>query len=291
MPYTNNPHLPRVRMEAVRYIEAGHSFREAAAHFGYAPHTIWGWFQRKGRANAHLIPTRSSRPHHHPDELPESVIARILEIRKERDQCAEVIHHRLLQEGVLISLSSVKRTLKREGVTRFSKWKKWHTYPERPLATKPGVLVEIDTIMDGPADADRLYIYTALDVCSRFAFAEPSLRRTTHASWQFVKRMRDTSPFVIQLIQSDHGSEFSKWFSKQCLRCGIDHRHTRVRTPTDNAHLERFNLTIQRECLALVPRSLRSWSRAIPEFLHWYNTERPHMGLGMQTPLEVFGRY
>lgn len=278
-------------MEAVRYVEAGHSFREAAAHFGYAPHTIWGWMQRKGASNAHQISTRSSRPHHHPHEISPEIVERIVEMRKERGQCAEILHHRLLQEGVLVSLSSVKRTLKREGVTRFSKWKKWHQYPERPLPEKPGVLVEIDTIMDGPADEHRLYVYTGLDVCTRMAYAIPTLRRTTHQSWRFVRQMRAVFPFAVQTLQSDHGSEFSKWFTKQCLSSDIAHRHSRVRTPTDNAHLERFNLTIQRECLTRVPRSLRSWSKAIPEFLHWYNTERPHMGLGMQTPAEVFGRY
>jgi transposase InsO family protein len=72
---------------------------------------------------------------------------------------------------------------------------------------------------------------------------------------------------------------------------GIEHRHTRIRRPTDNGHLERFNRTIQEKCLAFVPRNLKAYQKAIPEFLDYYNTKRPHMGLNMQTPLEVLRKY
>jgi len=30
------------------------------------------------------------------------------------------------------------------------------------------------------------------------------------------------------------------------------------------------------------------WRKELPEYLRYYNAERPHMGLGMKTPLEVF---
>lgn len=290
MAYSNNPHLPRVRRDAVNFVRAGHSTREAARRFGYSQGAIVQWMARAPGNRQLLIPTASSRPHHHPDELPESVICRILEIRKEKDQCAEVIHHRLLQEGVIVSLSSVKRTLKREGVTRFSKWKKWHWYPEKPVPKKPGILIQIDTMQDGEA-SDHLHAYALIDVCSRWAYAEATDRISTHKSFHFVQAARSQAPFPFSAIQSDHGSEFSKWFTKQCLHEGLEHHHSRVRTPTDNAYVERFNQTLQQQCLNRIPRSLKAWKRELPEFLRWYNTERPHMGLGMKTPAEVIRSY
>ena len=72
----------------------------------------------------------------------------ILQYRAERNQCAEILHYRLTDNGYSVSLSSVKRVLKRYGCSRYSRWKKWHQYPPRPLAEKPGILVEIDTIHD-----------------------------------------------------------------------------------------------------------------------------------------------
>src|SRR3989344_6550397 len=288
MSYSNNPHLPRVRMEAVRMVEQGKSVREVARHFGYTHSAIVKWRQRvrAGQHNLHLVPTRSSRPIHHPRQLSWEVESRILALRDERRQCAEILQHRLSGEGVPVSLSSVKRVLRRAGCSRFSKWKKWHSYPPRPLPSAPGMLVELDTVHDGPSGG-QLYLYTMLDVCSRWAYALPSLRINTHRSLRFVDLAREMAPFSLTTLQSDHGSEFSKWFTQRVIERGLAHRHTRVRTPNDNAHLERFNRTIQEECIAKIPRSLMSRREELPEYLRYYNEERPHMGLEMKTPAAI----
>lgn len=292
MPYTSNPHLPRIRLEAARLVlNEGWSTREAARHFGFDQSTIVRWVAHTRMHHVgHTIPTKSSRPHSHPRQLGREMVATILEYRLKHRRCAQVLHYLLTKDGHEVSLSSVKRVLQRAGVTNVSKWKRWHRYEERPLPEKPGVLVEIDTIHDGPTD-DRLYIYTLIDVCSRWTYAEALERISTHASWQFVQAARETLPFSVQLLQSDHGSEFSKHFSKQLLAHDIQHRHTHVRSPTENGHLERFNRTIQEECLNRVPKTLKAYRKAIPEYLEFYNTERPHMGLEMLTPLEVMRRY
>jgi len=286
--YETNKRLPRLRMEAVRLAQAGRGIREVARHFGYAPGTISKWARKADTlpSNARLIPTRSSRPRHHPKELGEDIVIHILELRRERNQCAEILHHRLLKEGISVSLSSVKRTLKRHGLVYPSKWKKWHEYPSRPLPERPGILVQIDSMQEGLAK-EELRAYALIDVCSRWAHAEAAPRISTHRSLAFVEKARRLSPFPFRVVQSDHGQEFSKWLTKRLGERGISHRHSRVRRPTDNAHVERFILTLQRDCLKKVPSSLRSWRREIPEFLRWYNTERPHMALGMRTPVET----
>lgn len=288
MPYTSNPHIEHVRMEAVRMVQQGHSTPVVARHFGYSQSVIVKWVARARMlpSNLRTIPTCSSRPHAHPRELSPEVISRILTLREERHQCAEILHHRLIQQGTLVSLSSVKRVLKRYGCSRYSRWKKWHQYPERPIAEKPGILVEIDTIHDGPHE-DRLYLYTMLDVCSRWAYAEARERIGTHQSLKFVASARAGLPFSIKTLQSDHGSEFSKYFTTQISVAGIVHRHSRIRTPNDNAHLERFNRTIQDECISRLPRKLTVYKKEIPEYLRYYNTERPHMGLEMKTPTDI----
>ncbi len=117
---------------------------------------------------------------------------------------------------------------------------------------------------------------------------------TTWKSLQFVEAARRIAPFPFDTLQSDHGPEFSKWFTKRILERGMSHRHSRIRTPNDNAHLERFNRTIQEECLCRIPRDLAVWRKKIPEYLRYYNAARPHMGLGMKTPIEIlktFPRY
>lgn len=292
MPYTTNPHMPRVRIEAARLvINEGWSTRKVARYTGFNQSSIVRWvnnlrenYFRKG------IPTLSAKPHAHPNQLPQEMVQKIIEYRLKHQRCAEVLQFFLMRDGYKVSLSSVKRTLKRQRLTRYSKWKRWHSYAERPKPEKPGVLVEVDTIHDGPP-TDRLYIYTMLDVCTRWTFAVPVMNIGTHESWKFIKDARPTLPFQLQLIQSDHGPEFSKGFTKSLEAHHIDHRHSRIRTPTDNGHLERFNRTIQEECLYRVPKTFEAYQKAIPEYLHFYNTQRPHMALNMKTPLQVMQSY
>lgn len=291
MPYTTNPNLPRVRFEAAQLVfKEGWSTRAVARHTGYDHSTIVRWVTKAQLSNQRTIPTQSSRPHNHPQALSLEVTRAIIQCRLKHRRCAEVIHHLLNKDGIMVSLSSVKRTLRRNGLVNHSKWKKWHIYPERPNPEKPGILVEVDTIHDGP-HSNRLYVYTLLDVCSRWAWAWPSERISTHYSLGFVDEARAIAPFLFHTLQSDHGPEFSKWFTKRLTEQGLAHRHSRVRTPNDNGHLERFNRTIQEECLARCGRSLSSWQRAIPEYLAFYNRERPHLALDMQSPLEVVQSY
>lgn len=286
MAYSNNPNLPRVRMEAVKRVRAGWSIRSTARYYGFTHGAIINWLRKAPSNQKQIIPTQSSRPWSHPQALSSEMVETILSYRRERNQCAEILHYRLMTDGYQVSLSSVKRTLQRNQMTRFSRWKKWHQYPPRPIAEKPGILVQIDTIHDGAHD-NRLYIYTLLDVCSRWAFAIPALRINTHRSLGFVENAKISSPFQFQTLQSDHGPEFSKWFTKRISERGMAHRHSRVRQPNDNAHLERFNRTIQEECIARIPRSLSVWKKEIPDYLRYYNEERPHMGLQMKTPIDI----
>lgn len=290
MSYTNNPCLPKVRGQAVQMVRSGLGIRQVARHFGFSHGAIINWLKRANTDSSVVIPTLSSRPHQHPLALSPEMIQIIVGYRLQYGRCAEVLHHLLSKDSYVVSLSSVKRVLKRQGLIKTSPWKKWHSYPERPRPEKPGILVEVDTIFDGPY-TDRLYIYTLLDVCSRWAYAWPTSRINNYLSSDFLQQANRSLPFNILTLQSDHGHEFSKYFTKYVSLSGIKHRHSRVRKPTDNGHVERFNRTIQEECLNRVPKKLILYQKAITEYLHYYNTERPHMGLGMKTPLEVVRSY
>lgn len=292
MPYTMNPHLPKLRMRAVRMVRAGQSVRSVARYFGFHHTSVVRWMHRAETVDrrSSVIPTRSPRPHHHPRQLPGALVQTILAYRVRYRRCAEFLQFMLQRDGYGVSLSSVKRTLQRYGYTNHSRWKQWHQYVPRPEPAQPGVLVEVDTIHDGEA-AHRLYIYTLLDVYSRWAFAQATEHISTHQSLRFIEVARRHAPFAFQTLQSYHGSEFSKWLTVQLQARTMAHRHCHVRSPAENGHLERFNRTIQEECLRRTTRSLPQYQRAIAEYLHYYNTERPHLGLQMRTPLEVVRSY
>jgi len=293
MTYTTNPHLPRLRAKAINlHYDKGWSMRQIARHVGVYPSTVSRWFDKARGFRPFVIPTESSRPHYHPLALSQDIVDSIVKLRMKRNRCAEVVHQELLNQGVSVSLSSVKRTLERQGLIRKrSPWKRWHFTEPRPLAAIPGDLVQIDTIHLGPCDAARLYVYTLLDVFSRWAFARVSLRINTHLSIRFVKEAQGNINFHFLTLQSDHGQEFSSWFTENVHKLNIGHRHSRVRQANDNGHLERFNRTLQEECLVKIPQTLRAYQREIPEYLNYYNNERLHLALSLKTPSQVLRSY
>ena len=290
MAYTTNPHLPRLRMKTANLVlRSRWSVRKAARYTGVHPGTVTKWVKKARILRGNTIPTCSSRPHSHPNSLDSRVVERIVAIRRKRGRCAEVVHQHMINEGYTVSVSSVKRTLERHLlIKKRSPWKRYHAPMERPYVVQPGDLVEIDTIHIGPHRPGRLYVYTLLDVFSRWAWAEVGFRINTHRSIVFVAGAHENAPFRFRTLQSDHGSEFSTYFTEHMNIRGWTHRHTRVRKPNDNAHIERFNRTIQEECLTKIPQTLKSYQKEISEYLHYYNYERLHLGLRLKTPMKCF---
>lgn len=285
MAYTTNSKMPKLRAKAVEMVRSGKSMRQVSRYFGYSVGAIHNWCKKAPMPGVLEIATESSRPNNHPNSLNEKIVKRIIQIRKERGRCSEVVHEKMLIEGYDVSLSSVKRTLDRAGfIKKRNHLKRHHDHIKRPHTFKPGDLVQIDTIHVGPARPGRLYIYTLIDLFSRWAWAVPEYRINTHKSLHFVRKAQQNSVFKFAMIQSDNGSEFSQNFTE---RVKIAHRHSRVRRSNDNAHVERFNRTIQEECLDRVPETMDSYVKAISEYLEYYNNERLHLGINKKTPSQI----
>lgn len=274
-------------MKAVVLVRKGWSIRKAARYFGFSHGALLNWIRKAPHDGRSVIPTRSSAPKSHPNRLAQEKVDAIVWQRKKRNRCAKVVHRELQNQGMVISLSSVERTLKRQGlIKRRSPWKRWHLSGVRPEAILPGDLVQIDTIHFVIGDK-RFYVYTIIDIASRWAYAKVSIRINTYQSLQFVKEAQRAAGFTFRTIQSDNGPEFSTWFTEHIGKLSINHRHSRVRKSNDNAHVERFNRTLQDECLNKVSQNPKSFQKAIIEYLPYYNNERLHLGINYLTPLAV----
>jgi transposase len=169
-------------------VRAGSSTREAARHFGYSQSAVVKWCKRAGVVVGARIETRSSRPKHHPQGLPKEKVASIIAARMEHKRCSEVVQEYLRRDGVDVSLSSVKRVLGRYRLLKKrSPWKKTRRYPARPDVLKPGDLVEFDTVH--LKRGKGRYVYTALDVYSRYGFAMTSTAANCRKSVIFLRRV------------------------------------------------------------------------------------------------------
>lgn len=287
--YTINPQMPRVRRDAVRMISKGYSTRTVARHFGFSQRSVANWTKKAVEIGDHPIPTKSSRPKNSPKRLSKEIRDTVSNKRKELGRSIEVVHHALKEGGLDISLSSVYRILRdRYLLKRKSPWKKLHYTTLRPEALKPGDLVQLDTIHLMVNGKQRIYVYTLIDLYSRIGYAWATARAykrmNAATSIQFVALAQKQLSFHFNMLQSDHGPEFGKWFVSQVKK---NHRYTRIGKPNDNAHIERFNRTLQEECLDKVSNDVRAINRALKKYLQYYNYKRVHGGIKYQIPMQV----
>jgi transposase len=283
--YTNNPNMPKVRRDAAEMVRRGYGVRTVARRYGVTPSAVSKWVKKAKKIGLHPIPTQSSRPHHHPSELKEDVVKKIIKIRLDTKRTSEVVHQHLKDEGVEVSLNSVRRTIDRHGLMKKrSPWKRYHPPIDRPYPVKPGSLIQLDTIhlMTGPKT--RIYVMTLIDVYSRQTYAKCYEKLNSATSVRFLIEAQKHFSFKFEMIQTDHGSEFGKWFQDRTKRY---HRYTRIGKPNDNAHIERFNRTLQEECLDILSRDVSIINCKLKSYLKYYNEVRLHLGINLKTPMQL----
>jgi hypothetical protein len=80
-----------------------------------------------------------------------------------------------------------------------------------------------------------------------------------------------------------------KHFDEEVRRLHKNHWHTYPKTPKMNAHVERFNRTIQEEFIDYHQDLLLDpdqFNRQLIPWLIWYNAERPHWALKLDSPVQ-----
>ena len=237
------------------------------------------------------IPTLSSAPKTHPNALNENIVAAILRIRQCKYECAEIIHYKLAKEGINVSLSSIKRVIKRNELWRRKRRYRWNE--KRPLPTAPGELIQTDTVhYVNPLDHSKMYIYTVIDLYTRMAYAKISPNLSEKGAAETIFEAQEYMQFSFKMVQSDNGAEFQKHFQGRLNSKGIKTRHSRVRHPNDDAHIERFNRTLRKECIGQYNpnKNINFINSKLNRFIRYYNYDRIHLGIGLKTPYEVLQR-
>jgi transposase InsO family protein len=315
MAYSTNPNLPRARAIALRLlIEQDLPASVVANKCGVNRSTIYRWKKRWNKLNENVqltndnrptraagnkfrfaaltwnVPTLSSRPKTSPKAIPGKIVELVVALRRMLKRCAEVVWFHLVNDnGVQISLSSVRRILKRHHCFDGARKKRIRPdNPRRPHVTRPGELVETDTIhYVRMGTTRRVYVYTVIDVFSRMAYAEVHPKILPGIAAQVVMHARNEFGYDFHMVQADNGPEFSRYFEQVLARDNMPVRHTRLGRPNDNSHIERFNKTVQVECLgSTITRStpITHMQGKLDNYLHYYNFKRVHLSLQFKTP-------
>jgi transposase InsO family protein len=138
-------------------------------------------------------------------------------------------------------------------------------------------------------DGVKEYFYDAIDATLKFALTLNYSRLTSRNTKDFYHRFKNVYPLTIKSWQSDNGSENLGEFDDELKRDGIPHYFSYPRCPKINTYVERYNRTIQEEFIEnnldiIYDKPL--FHQRLADYLIFYNTQRPHKSLRLQSPVE-----
>ena len=288
----------------------GHNARLTCRYFGISPQTFYRWKRRYNPQRLESLEERSRRPHRlrQPTASPRLVEA-VLRLREKYPRWGkDKLVVLLREEGLSVSTSMVGRILRRlkeRGVllepprlaVSARRRPRPRPYavrkPKEYTASRPGDIVQVDTLDLRPLPGVVLKHFTARDMVSRWDVLEVHTRASAATAGSFLGSLQKRMPFPIRAIQVDGGSEYEAEFERECERLGILLFVLPPRSPKLNGQVERAHRTHTEEFYEVADLCWRV-SELRPRLLAWekvYNTMRPHQALGYRTPLEVVSEW
>jgi putative transposase len=300
----------RARLDWMDYYRRCHNVALTCRHFGISRQIFYRWQKRYDPPNLTTLESRSHRPHRRRQPTWSSALAeRVLDLRRRfprwgKDKLAVLLHRQQLP----VSVSMVGRILHhlkqqgrlieppRSGVPGSRRALRSRPYairkPKQYAVSRPGDLVEVDTLDVRPLPGVVFKQFTARDVISRWDVIQAHTRATAQTAAQFLDTLQHRMPFPIRALQVDGGSEFAAEFEAACQQRGLHLFVLPPRSPKLNGAVERANRTHTEEFYQVFPCSLemKKLNRELRQWEKIYNTVRPHQALGYLTPLQFLQR-
>lgn len=134
----------------------------------------------------------------------------------------------------------------------------------------------------------KYYILVAIAHTEKVAYARAYTSHSSKAAADFLARLEYLLGRNIEIILTDNGSEFERYFNEACMARGITRYYSRVKTPKDNPVVERLIKTFIEEYLndGNFSPQLDEFNRLITNWLIVYNDVRPHQSINYLTPLQ-----
>jgi transposase InsO family protein len=281
---------PVFRAKLMAMHQEGVSLTALSTEFGIARPVLSRWWNRYALDDiAGLIP-RSRRPHDSPTQTPSTRVRRVLRLRAQRRSAVWIARELGLGYG------TVQRLLETHGISRLPRPAR--AKPRRYEKERPGELLHLDLkYLPALRNARNDFEFAAIDDFSREAVVWITTEQTSAAATTFLERVAATLPYPIEAVLTDNALAFTMRhalhanrrtrFQQACQSLGIAHHLLRPYAPQSNGKVERFFRTINDECLHVRPLfTFAARSRAVQNFVWYYNHQRPHLSLDGMTPVE-----
>jgi transposase InsO family protein len=284
----------------VQRLAAGEPLAQVAQGLDLSTTTVRRWWRRYQREGVSGLEDRSSRPHRSPRAVPRWRRRQIGRLRRQRWSSLRIA------AALGVPLATVVQVQRRLGLARLAVLN-----PPPPVRRyerrRPGALVHLDVKKLGRIGrighrihGDRRqrvrgigweYLHVAVDDATRLAYAAILPDETAVSTAALLAQAAGwfaRHGIRLEAVMTDNGSGYrGRRFQALRRQLGAQHLWTRPYTPRTNGKAERFIRTcLEHWASAAAYRTSLARAAALPEFLRYYNYERPHTALGFKTPAQ-----
>jgi transposase InsO family protein len=265
-------------------------------YYGISRQVYYKWLRRYEEGGIDALRDRSSKPHVSPRATRVEVVGKVIYLRQTYHFGPHKIAMYLKRyHDIELSPSGIWRILKRLDMSRLPSSQRYRRHQDRWKRyekPEPGHRVQIDVKFISPLPGSRrkYYQFTAIDDCTRLRVLHIYDRLNQNTAAQFLDYVLAKLPFRVERIQTDNGAEFQSAFHYHVLDRGIGHVYIRPATPRLNGKVERSHRIDAEEFYRMLDGVVIDdagvFNERLREWEDFYNFNRPHGGLGGQTPYE-----
>ena len=302
MPWKVSGVVEKRKQFVAEYESEQWTMTELCRLYGITRPTGYGVLQRYAEQGEAGLEERSRAPRWHPNQTAPEIEEQVLELRREHmrwgPRTLRARLQRLHPEVSWPAASTIGSLLEGEGLTRHRpKRRKVAPYTE-PLAaaTAPNRVWCAD--FKGwfrTQDGKRIDPLTISDAHSRYLLRCQAVEATDTARVQAIFEAAFRECGMPEAIRSDNGPPFASraiaglsrlavWW----MKLGIVAERIAAGHSEQNGRHERMHRTLAEETASPPAANRRAQQRAFDRFRRVYNEERPHQGLGMQTPAALW---
>jgi transposase InsO family protein len=205
------------------------------------------------------------------------------------------------------------RLLKRNGINQLRDLLPDDESEERETKTfksyEPGYIhIDIKELPRMPDEEKHSYLFVAIDRATRAVHYKVTPNKKAQTAADFLKEVREKFPFIITIVLTDNGKEFTDRFTpagerdptgrhvfdQACaenLEQPIEHRLTKPRTPQTNGMVERHNGRIATILKTTRFSSIGELTATLMHYMNAYNTCYHQRCLNHKTPLQAIQEY
>lgn len=282
--------------EIIRQINKGNRAFLVAGELGIHRSTVYRWIKRSrnrcGKLSSSFLVRKSTVPKNRTSQLISGpVLSQIISLRQETGWAAEKLVREL---NLGISPRTVHRSLFHLHLVRKC------GYHGRPRFQDTTHMHAKNTKAVGYLQMDVKYVtpelsgltwtcfeYGVIDIFTRYKEAVILNHLDEDGAMSALLEILPKFPFKCVFIQTDNGLEFQGRFHKMCEKLNLNHHFVHKNSPNENALIERSFRTDEEEFFFRLPKRPEHYDELrslFKDYLHKYNTWRPHLGIGLRTP-------